>query len=84
VKGVATYYYRKIRKRNEALDCRVYALAALEKSDPQWARLARRLAKQAAEKLAVETAANAEKPKLKNTLISRPPRRRGGFVNGWK
>lgn len=84
VKGVASYYYRKIRKRNEALDCRVYALAALEKSDPKWALLARRLAKKAAELAGAEKPAKEEKPKPKTTVISRPQRRRGGFVNGWR
>ena len=85
-KGVATYYYRKIRRRNEALDCRVYALAALEKIDPQWAALARRLAKQAEEKAgqaALEMAAREENPIKFVNHKRRPGRRRGGFVNGW-
>lgn len=86
-KGVATYYYRKIRKRNEALDCRVYALAALEKIDPQWASLARRLAKQAADqtegKPAVEMAAKESPIKFVNHRKDRPGRRRGGFVDNW-
>ena len=37
--GVATRYYRKIRSRNEALDCRVLALAALEYLEPNWNKI---------------------------------------------
>ena len=34
MKGVSTEYWKKIRARNEALDLRVYALAALAILDP--------------------------------------------------
>lgn len=77
IKGVASYYYVKIRARNEALDCRVLALAALEKADPQWSRLARNLAAKAARGAADGGDQQPQKGR-------RPARRRGGFVNGWR
>jgi phage terminase large subunit GpA-like protein len=38
------YVWSKKRNDNEALDCRVYALAALHDIDPNWQRLERQLA----------------------------------------
>ncbi len=45
-KGFATKEWHNVRdnKRNEALDCRVYAYAALKMVEPAWYRLERRLA----------------------------------------
>jgi phage terminase large subunit GpA-like protein len=80
VRGTATRYYRKIRTRNEALDCRVLALAALEKLDPNWTVLQKRF-KQYAEKEKDET---QRKPKKRPARRSAPARRRTGFVNAWK
>lgn len=80
VKGVATYYYAKIRTRNEALDCRVGALAALEKADPQWSKLARRLVARATAKAKAADDDNNQ-PTKKGRRVRRRP---GGFVNGWK
>jgi phage terminase large subunit GpA-like protein len=90
VKGVTTYFYRKFRPRNEALDCRVLALAALEKADPKWAALAKRLAKKAlANQEQNQTDKQKEQIPERNIFIAnrrRPPARRrpGGFVHGWK
>lgn len=47
-KGVAVRYYRKVRTRNEPLDCRVLALAACEKVSPVWTVLERNLSRRAA------------------------------------
>lgn len=57
VKGFPVREWRKPDKaRNEALDCRVYALAALKNMNPNLVRLAQRLAKEAAERPPVEPA----------------------------
>ena len=90
VKGVPVRFYRKIRQRNEALDCRVLALAALEKADPKWRYLARRLAKKAELKnnnqpVEKEEAAKQENPMANIIKMRRHGgRRKKGFVHGWK
>ena len=43
-KGVPKIIWRKIRARNEALDCRVYAMAALKFLNPQMAMIERKVA----------------------------------------
>lgn len=43
IKGYARREWRKIKPRNEPLDCRVYALAALRLLNPNWKALARRI-----------------------------------------
>ena len=58
----------KLRARNEGLDCRVYANAALEILNPHLEMMAAHSDKKAPEQ---------KKP------IRPPPRRRGGFVNSW-
>lgn len=54
VKGFPVREWHQTRPRNEALDCRVYALAALKIANPSFRRAAERLGmpKEAAEKLA--------------------------------
>jgi phage terminase large subunit GpA-like protein len=47
VKGVPTYFYKKTRTRNEPLDCRVLALAAVEQVAPNWDVLDRNLKRKA-------------------------------------
>lgn len=42
-KGVPKIVWRKMRKRNEALDCRVYALAAMKFLNPQMAIIQRKI-----------------------------------------
>lgn len=67
--GFDVHVFHKVRDRNEALDCRVYALAALHFINPNWGKL-RRAATKAAEP-------EQDKPK-------QPARRRtGGFVKRW-
>ena len=86
-------WIRRSGVRNEPLDCRVYAYAALCSLNVQWRRLAVRRQKAAAEPQ--ETAAEPQLP----TAVERPapgtlrtqakalartqPRRRGGWVGAW-
>lgn len=39
-RGKRVHYWQQLRARNEALDCRVYAMAALELLNPRWDLLA--------------------------------------------
>jgi phage terminase large subunit GpA-like protein len=75
--GVPYSKFENLSKaRNEALDCRVYALGALQLLNINWKKLAEsfRTSEQIAEKEAAES--KAEKKK-------RPPRKGGGWVNSW-
>ncbi len=62
------------KARNEALDCRVYAMAALQLLNINWQKLAQSYAP--AEEKTADAAATTEKKK-------RPPRKSGGWVNQW-
>lgn len=83
-RGVATRVWRKIRPsmRNEALDCRVYALAALAILNPDYQQLAKRQ----------PTAAEQPQEEPVAMMPGRSPQPlgfargfgRGGFVNGWR
>lgn len=42
-RGFPTFEWRKVRARNETLDCRVYAMAALVILNPAWSILAKRV-----------------------------------------
>lgn len=95
VKGVATYFYKKIRQRNEPLDCRVLALAAVELIAPNWDGLAKNLERKAADESDAGAAVAEAKTKDEKTIPPadaktakghrrRPARRKkGGFVNVW-
>lgn len=79
--GFQIRYYKKIRERNEALDCRVYNAAALEILQPNFERLAENMA----------TANEEPEPEPQNILpanpkdtIRRPSRPGGGFVDAWR
>ena len=61
------------KARNEALDCRVYALGALQLLNINWKKLAESFAPASTKKPADAT-------KEKRT---RPPRKGGGWVNSW-
>jgi phage terminase large subunit GpA-like protein len=76
-RGFKKRVYEKIRPRNEALDCMVYAIAAYAILAVNVKTLARRIE----EKQVVQ-----EKPKPTSTPNNRPfmPRRTGGFVNSWR
>ena len=75
--GFPVRYYKKLRERNEALDCFVYNLAALEILNPNFERLAKNLTK---EKKPVE-----EQGPLPKNVKQKPPRQQGGgFVDAWR
>lgn len=81
--GFPIRYYRKLRERNEALDCAVYAMAALDVLNPNFERLAENMAK--AEQEPEEEPDNPMPKSAKETPPA--PRRRppgGGFVNNWQ
>jgi len=74
------------KARNEALDCRVYAMGALAQANPNWIAIAESLAFEAPP----EDPGSADpppQPQLPLMPPASPPRRRGGggggFVNNW-
>jgi phage terminase large subunit GpA-like protein len=66
----------KVRARNEVLDCRVYAMAALYILNPAWGVLAKRLE----QKQSPREAPPAKPP----GRAARFQRRRRGFVHSWR
>ena len=74
-KGVPVQVWTKVRPRNEALDCAVYALAALRLVHPDLDAIAARL-HAAPKPPAPVTPAPEKKPKWI------PPRREGGWLKG--
>lgn len=70
-----TKFENPSKARNEALDCRVYALAALQLLNIQWAKLSKSFRMPAAAPAEDDAAATGKK--------KRPPRKSGGWVNGW-
>ena len=69
--------------RNEALDCRVYAMAALELSGVNLSRAAARLT-QRAERTKQDQAPAAPDEPTTETVLRRPVRARSNWVTGWK
>jgi phage terminase large subunit GpA-like protein len=87
IKGRTVQQWIKTRSRNEALDCRVYALAALKILKPNWPHIAARI-KSMAEKTQHAT---SEKNALPSPIPDKPkptrrPRstRNNGWVNRWR
>ena len=85
-KGFPYRVWQKIRARNEALDCRVYALAALTILDARLDKIvdnlkgkAEEMEKNDEEK---ENAPEAEKVQTRSQILKRAPRQ--GFVNKWR
>jgi phage terminase large subunit GpA-like protein len=70
-KGVKKRVWRKKRRRNEAVDLRVYAMAALEALDPGFDKIRTNLARREA---------TAKKPTGKKITRQRLKKKRG-FVN---
>ena len=74
-------YYKKIRERNEALDCAVYAMAALDVLNPAFEKLAENMAKEVPGEKPLDPVPATPKE-------NRPaPRRRqagGGFGDAWR
>lgn len=95
VKGFPVREWHQTRPRNEALDCRVYALAALKIVNPSYRRAADRLGLLQAkiEENAVETPETPEKPQEESPptvaetvrKIKRPAalKRRGNWATQW-
>lgn len=83
-------YYKKIRARNEALDLKVYNMAALAVLNPNLDALDKKLGEQAAAiKNPPESPAvmpEADPPQAPKGFAARPRRgfRRGGFTSGWR
>lgn len=76
-KGFPKREFVKTRNRNEALDCRVYAYGALAILNLNINAIADRRSRQAEQPVSESvSAAPARK--------YQPPRRQGGFVNGWR
>ena len=70
-KGFARREFVKIRTRNEALDCRVYAMGALAILNVNLDAMADRVASEA-------------RTKGKDNSKPRPAKRRGNFATGWR
>lgn len=75
-KGFHRREWVKVRPRNEALDCRVYALAALSIVGVNVNIIAQRSMKAKAN----DDVDDKPKPKVRRKV----PKREGGFVNGWR
>lgn len=75
-KGFHRREWVKVRQRNEALDCRVYALAALSIVNVNVNIIAQRSA-------SAKTNTDGE-AKPTNKVRRKLPKRDGGFVNGWR
>lgn len=86
-RGLATYHWKKIRPRNEALDCRVYAYAALGILYNRGFRLEKHCIEMERRFAEVEQENRPEPkeplPQAKKTS-SAVKRRSGNFVGGWK
>lgn len=81
-KGFLRREWQKIRPRNEALDCRIYAMAALAILNLNVNSIADRQEKASA----IVADQNELQPMEQNAPIRRPMRQRpkGGFVNSWR
>lgn len=82
-KGFPKQEWIKTRPRNEALDCRVYAMAALAILNPNYKKIAAKLAP--AEPAPVDDDAENETSQTPIPQRQTKPtkRRGGGFVRGW-
>lgn len=87
VKGIAVRYFEnKPGKRNEALDCRVYATAARYILNPNYSKLAKLYEMPEEEvELPVDPSEEAliEKPAVKPKNKKKSKTKGGGFVNRW-
>ncbi len=95
-KGRTTKQYVKksASRRNEALDCRVYATAALKILNPQFNRLKQRLRAVSNTRISQkieeqETAPPTDNKTIDNSIkpvVKKPAksRNKGGFVNSWR
>lgn len=81
-KGFPHKEWIKTRPRNEALDNRVYAFAALKILNPVWAAIERRMKK--AQNIQEPDGEEAELAKKAAPKSKRRPRKSGGYMNRWK
>jgi phage terminase large subunit GpA-like protein len=84
--GALSRKWQKTRARNEALDNRVYGIAAMEARRPNFDALAKNLNRAPAKEYVLkqpDTQPHAE-PKPQTPPARRPARRSGGFVGGWR
>lgn len=89
VRGFAVREWHKRRDRNEALDCRVYAFAALKIVNPNIKKLAEKLAAEAVEpESAVNSPEEEEEEVIENPQGRKrrhtPRRKSGGWMHGYK
>ena len=84
-KGFQRREWRKIRPRNEALDCRVYAVAAYGLLNANINAVASKIEARAIEANETEPAETQAEP-MQHVIAQRPIRRKpsGGWVNGWR
>jgi len=85
------YFYKKTRTRNEALDLKVYNLAAVALLNPNWPALAEKMGRPVQTELqtgeegtAPAVPAAAASTQAPTPLTKRPPWKRKNFVEGWK
>ena len=78
-RGFKKRIYEKIRPRNEALDCMVYAIAAYAILSINVKALARRI-----DEKSEEAMAQKPEPKVNNRPLIPQRRGAGGFVNAWR
>lgn len=100
LRGSMSRWFEELHPRHEALDCRIYADAALAWRSPNWRELAKNRAAQAARATTPAVAPEKQKtekpepppeppkPKTPGPPIRRPRPgqrpRRGGFVTNWR
>jgi phage terminase large subunit GpA-like protein len=82
--GYSQYLYKKIRARNEALDCRVYAYAGLQMMRPNWEGLQRIENLQCEPVRAKLPDVGVDKHSATTYSARKGIRNRGGWVNGWR
>lgn len=78
-RGFKKRIYEKVRPRNEALDCMVYAIAAYAILSVNVKALARRI-----DEKSEEAMAQKPEPKVNNRPLVPQRRGSGGFVNAWR
>jgi phage terminase large subunit GpA-like protein len=88
-RGLATYYWKKTRPRNEALDCRVYAYAALGILYNRGFKLERHckeMERRYEEALGEKISETKQPEKIAEDKIQKPRKQRtsGGFVSGFR
>jgi phage terminase large subunit GpA-like protein len=84
VKGFKRIEWKKIRERNEALDCRVYNLAAFRIKAPNLDRMAERLSVDPVKAKLAALTAKVQENRQSAKVAHSPHRKAGGFVKAYK